>query len=89
LRYTIRVNNIGTENAVNVTLRDLVPTNTTYVANTTKLNGSTVADPGAGVSALQNGMLINSLSNLSAGVMPADASAAAANTAKSAGAPPG
>jgi uncharacterized repeat protein (TIGR01451 family)/fimbrial isopeptide formation D2 family protein len=79
LRYTIKVNNIGTENAVNVTLRDLVPANTTYVGNSTTLNGKGVTDP-SGVSALQNGMLI-SPANLTAGVMPADASAATANTA--------
>jgi uncharacterized repeat protein (TIGR01451 family) len=81
LRYTIRVNNIGAENAVGVTLRDLVPSNTTYVEKSTTLNGQGVADPDAGVSALQNGMLINSPANLTPGVMPADASAAAADTA--------
>jgi uncharacterized repeat protein (TIGR01451 family) len=81
LRYTIAVKNIGTEDATDVTLRDLVPANTSYMANSTKLNGAAVADPSAGVSALQNGMLINSPANLTAGVMPADASEAAANTA--------
>jgi uncharacterized repeat protein (TIGR01451 family)/fimbrial isopeptide formation D2 family protein len=81
LLYTVKVNNIGTENAVGVTLRDLVPANTSYVANTTKLNGLSVADVGSGVSPLQNGMPINSPSNLTPGVMPADASAVAGNTA--------
>jgi uncharacterized repeat protein (TIGR01451 family)/fimbrial isopeptide formation D2 family protein len=81
LRYTLRVNNTGTENATGVTLRDLIPANTTYVAGSTTLNGAAVADPGAGVSALQNGVLINSPANPTAGVMPADAAAAAANTA--------
>ena len=74
LRYTITVKNIGTENAVGVTLRDQIPANTSYVANSTKLNGVAAADPGAGVSALQNGMLINSPANTTAGAMPADAS---------------
>ncbi|MRR33088.1 DUF11 domain-containing protein [bacterium] len=73
LRYTITVKNIGTENATGVTLRDLIPANTTYVANSTMLNGSAVADPSAGVSALQNGMLINSPANPTAGAMPANA----------------
>jgi len=81
LRYTIAVKNIGTEDATGVTLRDLVPANTSYIANSTRLNGTTVADPSAGVSPLQNGMLINSPANLTAGVMPADPSEAAANTA--------
>src|SRR5262249_35047177 len=35
LRYTITVKNIGNEDAVNVTLRDAVPVNTTYVAGST------------------------------------------------------
>jgi uncharacterized repeat protein (TIGR01451 family) len=81
LRYTITAKNIGTENAIGVTLRDLVPANTSYVANSTRLNGVAVADPSAGVSALRNGMLINSPANLTPGVMPADASAGTANTA--------
>lgn len=71
LRYAITVKNIGTENATGVTLRDLVPANTAYVANSTTLNGAAVADPSAGVSALQNGMLINSPANLTPGAMPA------------------
>jgi large repetitive protein len=81
LRYTIAVKNIGTEDATDVTLRDLVPANTSYMANSTRLNGTTVTDPSTGVSALQNGMLINSPANPTAGVMPADANEAAANTA--------
>jgi len=81
LRYTIKVNNIGTENAVGVTLRDLVPENTSYVANTTTLNGAAVADVSSGVSALQNGMPIDAPSNPTPGAMSADATASAANTA--------
>jgi len=80
LRYTIKVNNIGMENAVGVTLRDLIPANTSYIANSTRLNGTVVADPSAGVSALQNGMLVNAPANLTAGVIPADASQAAGST---------
>jgi len=81
LKYTIKVNNIGTENAVGVTLRDLVPENTSYVANSTTLNGVAVADVSSGVSALQNGMPIDALANPTPGAMPADATASAANTA--------
>ena len=81
LRYTITVKNYGTENATGVTLRDLIPANTTYVVKSTTLNGSAVADPSAGVSALQNGMLINSPANPMAGAMPADASTTTTNVA--------
>jgi uncharacterized repeat protein (TIGR01451 family)/fimbrial isopeptide formation D2 family protein len=81
LRYTITVKNIGTENAVGVTLRDQIPAYTTYIANSTKLNGSAVADPSAGVSALQNSMSINSPVNLTAGAMPANAGTTTTNVA--------
>jgi large repetitive protein len=80
LRYTIAVKNIGNENASNVSLRDLLPANTTYVAGTTQLNGVAVPDV-AGVSALQTGMLVNAPENLTAGVMRADASATVDNVA--------
>ncbi|MFA6902921.1 MAG: isopeptide-forming domain-containing fimbrial protein [Gallionellaceae bacterium] len=80
LRYTITVKNIGNENASNVSLRDALPGNTTYVAGSTTLNGAAVADI-AGVSPLQTGMLINAPENVTAGVMRADASATTANIA--------
>src|SRR5262249_51702472 len=44
LRYTITVKNIGNADAANVSLRDAVPTNTTYVAGSTTMNGAAVAD---------------------------------------------
>jgi uncharacterized repeat protein (TIGR01451 family)/fimbrial isopeptide formation D2 family protein len=81
LSYTITVKNDGTENATGVTLRDLVPANTSYVANSTTLNGLAVPDPGAGASALQNGMLIKSPANSTSGVMPADAGTTTTNVA--------
>lgn len=81
LRYTLTVKNIGNENASNVSLRDLIPSFTTYVANTTRLNGVVVADPAAGVSPLQGGLLINAPGNTSVGAMDADASATPANVA--------
>ena len=71
LRYTITVKNIGTENATGVKLRDLIPANTTYLVNSTTLNGSPVIEP-AGVIALQNGMLINSPADPTEGAMPAN-----------------
>ncbi len=59
LRYTLRVENTGNENIVNATLRDQLPANTTYVASSTTLNGTAIADV-AGASPLVAGMEINS-----------------------------
>ena len=80
LRYTITVKNIGNEHAANVVLRDLVPSNTTYVAGSTTLNGVPVQDVG-GLSALVNGMPINSPADATPGSMPPDASNSQANVA--------
>jgi uncharacterized repeat protein (TIGR01451 family) len=80
LRYTITIKNIGTENAVGVTLRDQIPVNTTYVAGSTRLNGTPVADA-AGTSSLVSGMLVNAPENLTPGVMRADASNTPGNVA--------
>lgn len=76
LRYTITVKNNGTENAINATLRDLVPSNTAYVANSTTLNGAALADPGPGISPLEAGMLIHAPEDPTPGAMRADATAA-------------
>jgi large repetitive protein len=80
LRYTITVKNVGNADAVNVTLRDAVPANTTYVAGSTTLNGVPVPDS-PGLSPLVNGMLINSPANTTPGSMPADASNTPTNVA--------
>ncbi len=80
LRYTITVENIGNQDAVDVVLRDAVPVNTTYVAGSTTLNGASVADVG-GLSPLVNGMLINSPADPTPGSMPADPSSNPANVA--------
>ena len=80
LRYTITVKNIGTGDAVNVVLRDAVPVNTTYVANSTTLNGAPLADV-AGLSPLVSGILIHSPADATPGSMPADASSNPANVA--------
>jgi uncharacterized repeat protein (TIGR01451 family)/fimbrial isopeptide formation D2 family protein len=81
LRYTITVKNIGTENTVNSVLQDQIPTYTTYVAGSTRLNGLPVADPAPGVSALQNGMLINAPENTVAGYLRTDATTTTSNVA--------
>jgi large repetitive protein len=58
LRYTITVYNNGSVEATNVTLADMVPMYTTYVADSTTLNGLAVAD--AGGVPLENGVPISS-----------------------------
>jgi large repetitive protein len=80
LRYTITVKNIGTSGAVDVTMRDAIPANTTYVSGSTTLNGAPVADV-AGTSPLVAGMPINAPENPTPGVMRADATATQTNVA--------
>lgn len=81
LRYTLTVKNIGNENALGVVLRDAVPSFTTYVPNTTTLNGVAVADAAAGVSALQAGLTLRAPGSATAGAMNADAGSSTANVA--------
>ena len=81
LRYTLTIKNIGSENAVSVRLRDYTPTHTTYVANSTTLNGIRVPDPSPGLSPLQTGILVNAPENTTAGYLRADATPGAANVA--------
>lgn len=81
LRYTITVKNIGAEHATAVELRDSLPANTTYIANSTTLNGTAVADPAAAISPLQAGLLINAPEDLTAGAMRADPAIDADNLA--------
>ncbi|HKQ98370.1 MAG TPA: hypothetical protein VJV75_10875, partial [Candidatus Polarisedimenticolia bacterium] len=60
LRYTITVQNSAAIPATGVVLTDGVPANTTYVANTTRLNGLPVGQPDGGVSPLASGIDISS-----------------------------
>ncbi len=60
LRYTISVQNSGTIAATGVVLRDAVPANTTYVADSTLLNGLPVGQPDGGASPLAAGIDISS-----------------------------
>ncbi|WP_224983594.1 isopeptide-forming domain-containing fimbrial protein [Geomonas agri] len=56
LQYTITMTNSGGTAATGVLLTDAIPANTTYVANSVRLNGAAVADAAAGVSPLTNGI---------------------------------
>ncbi|MEX2963685.1 isopeptide-forming domain-containing fimbrial protein [Microbulbifer sp. TYP-18] len=76
LRYTLRVENTGNENSVDALLRDQVPANTTYVAGSTTMNGTALADVG-GTSPLVAGLQINTAGE-AAGVVLAAASGATA-----------
>lgn len=71
LRYTISIQNVGTDHASSVTVADLVPANTTYVAGSTTLNGDAVADPATGGSPLTDGILINAPQDATPGAMNA------------------
>ena len=71
LRYTITVQNVGTDNATSADIVDLVPANTTYVTGSTTLNGIAVPDANGGASPLINGILINAPQDVTPGVMNA------------------
>ena len=60
LHYTITVQNSAAVPATGVVLRDNVPANTTYVANSTRLNGA-VSPPDGGVSPLVAGIAIGTI----------------------------
>ena len=81
LRYTITVVNVGNMDAVDATLRDAIPVGTTYVPDSTTLNGAPVADPAAGLAPFVSGMSIQAAGAASPGSMPADPLAGAANVA--------
>jgi uncharacterized repeat protein (TIGR01451 family) len=56
LRYTITIHNNGQTPVTQAVLRDSVPANTTYVADSMTLNGQPVARPDGGVSPLIAGL---------------------------------
>ena len=71
LRYTITVQNTGTDHAGGVQLVDQIPANTTYVPGSTSLNGSAVSDSNTGGSPLTDGILINAPQDPTPGVLNA------------------
>jgi len=60
LRYTIRIYNNGKLPITQTVLRDSVPANTTYVADSMTLNGQPVGRPDGGVSPLIAGVTVRS-----------------------------
>ena len=60
LRYTITVQNSAAIPATGVVLTDAVPANTTYVADSTRLDNLAVGQPDGGVSPLASGIDISS-----------------------------
>ena len=69
LRYTITVQNNGTDNATGVNIVDQIPADTTYVPASTMLNG--VAVPDGASSALVDGILVNAPEDTTPGYMNA------------------
>src|SRR5688572_9420737 len=74
LRYTITVQNSATLSATGVVLTDVVPANTTYVADSTRLNGTPFGQPDGGVSPLASGIPIGTIAGSSAAVVQFDLS---------------
>jgi uncharacterized repeat protein (TIGR01451 family) len=81
LRYTITVKNVGNADAVDVVLRDAVPVNTRYVADSTTLNGDPVPDGPSGTSPLADGIPIHAPEDPTPGAMRADGSVTESNVA--------
>ncbi len=71
LRYTITAQNVGTDHAAGVELSDQIPPNTTYVAGSTTLNGTAVADASGGISPLADGIPLHAPGDPTPGVMNA------------------
>jgi large repetitive protein len=72
LRYTITIYNTGSVAATDVTLRDQVPANTSYVANSTTLNAAPYAQPDGGVSPLIGGISVGTLAPNTSAVVQFD-----------------
>ncbi len=81
LRYTITVQNVGSDDASDASLRDAVPANTAYVPGSTSLNGTPVPDGPGGSSPLAAGIAIYAPENPTPGALRADGSPTATNIA--------
>ena len=74
LRYTIVISNFGAIPATGVALTDTVPVNTSYEANSLRLNGSSLG-PDGGVSPLIAGLTVHSSHNPGTGIISAGSNA--------------
>jgi large repetitive protein len=74
LRYTIVISNFGAIPATDVMLTDAVPTHTTYVADSLRLNGVSPG-PDGGISPLIAGLAVHSADNPGTGIISARQSA--------------
>ena len=70
LRYSIVINNFGAIPATGMVLTDAVPANTTYVADSLRLNGVSIG-PDGGVLPLIAGLPVQSSDNPGAGIVSA------------------
>jgi len=75
LQYTIVLSNFGAIPATGVVLTDAVPENTTYNANTLRLNGSLLGSDDGGVLPLIDGLSVQSSDNPGTGIISAGNSA--------------
>jgi uncharacterized repeat protein (TIGR01451 family) len=79
ITYTILVTNTGAGSATNATVTDIVPTYTTYVANSTRLNSITVAGDGVTFPLIAGLLIDNNTSRTpgvaASGTLPAGTSA--------------
>ena len=69
IEYTITVKNTGNVNAGGFSISDVVPAGTTYVPNSTKLNGVTVVDSAGSSFPFANKRVANSNDNLGEGLL--------------------
>lgn len=75
--YTITVTNLGNINAAGVYMYDYIPPGTVYIANSTQMNGTPVADVGTTMPfAVTGGQLVNSVGEDPGIIRPGAASAA-------------
>lgn len=73
INYTITIENLGDLEATGVTFFDAIPSNSTYVPGSTKLNGEPVADVnGQAPFSISPGELVNGSLTSFAGVIPPD-----------------
>lgn len=81
VRYSITIKNIGTDDAVDVAIRDQIPANTRYVAGSTTINGAPLPDGAQGNSPLVDGIAVYAPEDTTPGRMRADATATPGNVA--------